>query len=47
MEDVVKLRLDKHQQELFDYDKLEFIPHNIASTERSPKQDVHHNSIML
>ena len=42
MEDVVQLRLDEHQQELhvFDYDKLEFIPQNIASIERSPKQDI-------
>ena len=42
MEDVVQLRLDEHQQELhvFDYDKLEFIPQNIASIERPPKQDI-------
>ena len=40
MEDVVQLRLDEHRQELFDYDKPHCIPHNIASIERRPKQDV-------
>ena len=40
MEDVVKLRLDKHQCELFDYNKPNFIPHNMASKEWPPKQDV-------
>ena len=40
MEDVVQLRLDKHRQELFDYDKPDCIPHNIASIERPSKQDV-------
>ena len=33
MEDIVQLTLDKHQQELFDYDKPDFIPHNIPSIE--------------
>ena len=40
MEDVVQLRLDEHRQELFDYDKSDFIPQNIASIERPPKQEV-------
>ena len=40
MEDVLLLRLDKHQQELFDYDKPDCIPHNIASIEQPPKQGV-------
>ena len=39
MEDV-QLRLDEHRQELFDYDKPDCIPHNIASIERPPKQDI-------
>ena len=39
MEDIVQLTLDKHQQELFDYDKPDCIPHNIPSIEQSPKQD--------
>ena len=40
MEDVVQLRLDEHRQELFDYDKPDFIPQNIASIEQPPKQEV-------
>ena len=40
MEDVVQLRLDEHRQELFDYDKPDFIPQNIASIERPLKQEV-------
>ena len=40
MEDVVQFRLDEHWQELFKYDKLEFIPQNITSIERPPKQDI-------
>ena len=40
MEDVAQLRLDEHQQELFDYDKPDFMPQNIASIERPPKQEV-------
>ena len=40
MEDVVQLRLDEHRQELFDYDKPDCMPHNIARIERPPKRDV-------
>ena len=40
MEDVVQLRLDEHRQQLFDYDKPDFIPQNIARLERPPKQEV-------
>ena len=40
MEHVVQLRLDEDQQELFDYDKKDCIPHNITSIEQLPKQDV-------
>ena len=39
MEDV-QFRLDEHRLELFDYDKPDCIPHNIASIEQPPKQDV-------
>ena len=31
MEEVVQLRLHEDRQELFDYDKPDFIPQNIAS----------------
>ena len=37
MEDIVQLRLNEHRQELFDYDKPDFIPQNIASTDRPSK----------
>ena len=40
MEDIVQLRLDEYGQELFDFDKPDFIPHNIASIKWPPKQDV-------
>ena len=40
MEEIVQLRLDEHQQELFDYDKPDFIPQNIASIDQPPKQEV-------
>ena len=38
MEDVVQLRLHEDRQELFDYDKPDFIPQNIASIERPSKE---------
>ena len=38
MEDVVQLRLHEDRQELFHYDKPDFIPQNIASIERSSKE---------
>ena len=40
MENVVQLRLGEHQQELFDYDKSDFILCNIDSIEWPPKQNV-------
>ena len=40
MEDVVQLRLNEDRQDLFDYDKPDFIPQNIASVERPSKKQV-------
>lgn len=40
MEDIVQLRLNEHRQELFDYDKPDFIPQNIASTDRPSKDQL-------
>ena len=39
MEDVGQLRLDEHQQELFDYDKPDYIPHNIARIEQPTRRN--------
>ena len=43
MEDVVQLRLND-RQELFDYDKPDFIPQNIASIEMPTKNKQLHNT---
>ena len=47
MDNVVQLRLYEHQQELFNYDKPEFIPHNIASIERASKQWLEYLKLMF
>ena len=40
MEDIIQFRLDDKRHDMIDYNTPSTIPHNIATIERPPKQDV-------
>ena len=40
MEEIIQFRLHDKRHDMIDYDTPSAIPHNIATTERLPKQEV-------